>query len=284
MQSAGSGVSLVANRLPDTEALLQGLMVPVPLRVIGIALLCAWPHALRAQTPPVRPDSSARADSIARADSLLLERELARIRGERRPVGEARSQDARERDSVAGRRRSPRLRYDIMLATGSPYAEDEAGVTVRPSVALGVGAAAAWTAGGGYATSLAVRATTNAAVISENTSVIGGAEPRRSAGRVLQLDFMGALERQLGDRYAVRAGAGVAWLRGPSDVVPFRHGNNGRLQPTGEVGLSMRLTKSRPMHVTLAGQASRFGSATIGDPVREPGWVNRLLIGVRYGR
>ena len=245
--------------------------------MIGVALICAWPGALRAQTPPVRPDSSARADSIARADSLLLERELARIRGERRPVGEVRSQDARKRDSVATVRKSPRLRYGIVLATGTPYAEDEAGVTVRPGPAVGLGGGAAWITGRHYMTSLELRATTNQAVIAEVDS-------HRSAGHVLQLDLVGSVERAFADRYAVRAGAGAAWLRGPSDVVPFRHGNNGRVQPTGEIGVAMRLTNSRPLHGTLTGQTSRLGGATIGDPVREPGWVNRLLIGVRYGR
>ena len=182
--------------------------------------------------------------------------------------------------AVAGaeqRSARPSFRLGVMAIAGTAYVDDEAGVTVRPGLAPGLAADAAWIVGRSWTAAATIRGSAAPVTIAEDGDT-------RSEGTVTQADLLGAIERSVGDRFLVRVGAGASWIRGPSDVVPFRYGNNGRFQPTGEVGALMRITNGRPLFASLAWQASRFGSATLGDPIREPGWLNRALVGVRYGR
>ena len=215
---------------------------------------------------------------MARADSILLQGELARIRGERRPVrrpavAAGAGADSGERTPLL----APRIRVGLMLSAGGAYVEDEAGVTVRPGVSPGLGIEAAWITGRSLSAALGVRATASPVSIEEQGDT-------RSEGAATQLDLMGAIERGAGERWILRLAAGGAWLWGPADIVPFRYGNNGRVQPTVELGALFRLTTSRPLAASLTVQTSRLGNATLADPIREPGWANRALLGVRYGR
>ena len=171
----------------------------------------------------------------------------------------------------------PAFRVSALLATGTDYLQDEAGVTVRPGVAGGLGVEGAWTTGDRYTAGLGLRGTSAQVVIAEENDT-------RSAGTVRQFDVIVFLERALLARGALRIGGGGAWTRGPSDVVPFRYGNNERFQPTGEIGALVRVVTRGPLFASATWQASRFGGATLGDPIREPGWVNRALVGIRYGR
>ena len=172
---------------------------------------------------------------------------------------------------------APRLRFGAVVGAGTAWATDDAGVNVEQGLAGGVSGGAGWMVGGGYGLGLGLRGTLGAVTIDDE-------EGSRSAGTATQVDLLASIEHALGDRLAGHVAAGAAWVSGPDDVVPFRHGNNGRLQPTGEVGLALRLTTGRPLSATFALQATRFGSATLADPIKEPGWVNRGLVGVRYGR
>ena len=245
-------------------------MVLIPA-LLGLGAVV--PDVARAQG--TRPDSVARADSIARADSALLQGELARIRGERRRV-DSRTVD---RSAVQARTplRSPMLRAGVMIGAGTAWAEDDAGVTVRQGLAGGASAGLAWLVGGGYGLALELRGTFGSVAIDD-----GGES--RSGGSTSQVDLTTSLEHALGGGFGIRVGGGGAMVWGPDDVVPFRYGNNGKLQPTAEVGLLHRLIGSRPLSATLTVQTTRFGGATLADPVAEPGWVTRGLVGVRYGR
>lgn len=234
------------------------------------------PATVAAQQPPTRADSVAKADSIARADSILLQGELARIRGERRPVPGAQAQPSpQQRDRTP--LRSPRFRVGLVVGAGTAWAEDEAGVTVGSGLIGGLSAEAGWAVGAPYTLGLGLRATTGGVSIEEDGD-------SRSGGSATQADFMGSVERAAGGRLGLRLAAGASWIFGPEDVVPFGDGNRGRLQPTVEAGALARLTRERPLFATLALQTTRFGGATLGDPVPEPGWVSRVLIGVRHGR
>jgi hypothetical protein len=248
------------------------LIEPSIIALVAIGL-CAPDTVLAQRT---RADSIARSDSIARADSILLQGELARIRGERRRVDPTPGR-AGDSSGRSGEVHSPRLHIGANVGTGSPWVEDDAGVVVKSPIVGGLGIGALWSLGGGYGMGADVRVTTGRVTIDE-----GG--DSRSAGSATQLDLIGTIERRIGDRFGARVGGGAAWVFGPDEVVPFRYGNSARLQPTAEFGLLARLTTSRPLFATFTAQTTRFGNATLEDPVTEPGWVNRILVGIRYDR
>jgi hypothetical protein len=172
---------------------------------------------------------------------------------------------------------APRWRAELGAAFGSPYATDDAGVRVTPGIGGMLGIAAAWDVGARDVLTVFLRGSTNAVRIDAD-----GAE--QDAGSARQLDLGGALERTLRERIAMRAGVSATWLSGPTDVVPFRFGDDPRLVPAGEAGAAVRLTSERPLWLSLDLQAFRLGGATIDDPVETAGWVQRALVGLRYGR
>jgi hypothetical protein len=115
---------------------------------------------------------------------------------------------------------------------------------------------------------------------------------RWGSGTAWQVDVVGSAERlALGCSAreavgctAVRAGAGIVFVGGPSDVVPFRRSGS-RWGVGGEGGAAVRLWTARPLYLSATGQAYRlFG---VSDPLAGPvaaGVVGRALVGLRYGR
>jgi len=225
-----------------------------------------------------QPDSSA-ADSLSVADSAQLRRDAERIRAHRRPR-------AGERDTVRGgatrsperpRFARPTLRLFAGGALSTAYVRDDNGTTVRPGVALVVGVEAA--------TKVGPRTTLSVALRTSRAGIDVRSDGRTwDAGGAWQTDATAAVERTLVPRLALRVGLGLAWVRGPSDVAPFRFNNASPIRPAAELGATYALPVSWPLAASVAAQAYRYGATTLEDPIREPGTVKRLVVGVHYGR
>ena len=240
--------------------------------LVGVGLVAVSAGALGAQ----QRDSVA-ADTLEAPDSAQLGRDAERIRAHRRPRTE-------ERDTVRGGTPPspgrphfgrPTLRLLAGGALSTAYVRDDNGTTVRPAVAPGVGVEVATVVGARATLAIALR--TSRAGID-----VRGDGRSWDGGTAWQTDATAAVERTLVPRLAVRAGLGFAWLRGPSDVAPFRFNNASPIRPAAELGATYAL--SRALGALVAVQAYRYGATTLADPIREPGTVKRLVIGVRYGR
>jgi hypothetical protein len=178
---------------------------------------------------------------------------------------------------------APRWRAELAAAVAGPLVKDGTGTTVTPRVAPAAGVAAAWDVAPRVAAVLRVRGSTSSLEIESDDGDWGG-------GRSWQLDAVASIEGEVFGCAAPRVvgctvlhgGAGAAWLHGPRDVVPFRAGGATQRHWSGEVGASVRFR--RALFGTATAQAYRLGGAAAGDPVKEPGSVRRLLVGVRYGR
>lgn len=225
-----------------------------------------------------RPDSVA-TDSVSAADSAQLRRDAERIRAHRRPR-------AGERDTVRGgttpsperpRLGRPTLRLFAGGALSTAYVRDDNGTTVRPAAAPVIGVEVASVVG--PRTTLAVTLRTSRTGID-----VRGDGRSWDGGSAWHTDATAAIERTLVPRLALRGGLGLAWVRGPSDVAPFRFNNSSPFRPAAELGATYTFSRSRPLGASVALQAYRYGATTLADPIREPGTVKRLVIGVRYGR
>jgi hypothetical protein len=237
--------------------------------------------ALAATAPVVaaqQPDSVA-ADTLPAADSAQLRRDAERVRAHRRPR-------AGERDAARGgaapsptrpRLGRPTLRLFAGGALSTAYVRDDNGTTVRPGVAPVVGAEVATVVG--PRTTLAATLRTSRASID-----VSGDGRSWSGGSAWQTDATATVERTVAPRLALRGGLGLAWVRGPSDIAPFRFNNASPVRPAAELGATYALSLSRPLRASIAAQAYRYGATTLEDPIREPGTVKRLVVGVRYGR
>jgi len=143
-----------------------------------------------------------------------------------------------------------------------------------PSLA-GVGAA--WLTGARTTLALTAR-------VSGGSLRVEGSGGDWDGGSVVEGDLLGTVEWSLHPRAALRGGVGATWLRGPSDLVPFRESNDTPLHGAIVVGASARVLRARPLDAFLDVHATRYGGATVDDPVSEPGTVTRFVLGLRYGR
>lgn len=218
--------------------------------------------------------SAQQTDSIARRDSALAERERGRIRGERVRTTTPRRVDS---SSAAPRSRRPSWRGELGLAFGARYMESDGGVEVQSRVLPFVGGGAAWTTGARTMVGLAAR-------LSAGGLLVSNAETDWDAGSVLLGDLMGTVEWAVHPRATLHGGLGLTWVRGPSDVAPFRFNNDAPLHAGAVVGASTRLPGSRPLRAFLDVHGIRYGGGTADDPIADGGTVTRYVLGVRYGK
>ena len=248
-----------------------------PAAIAGFALtlaVMAGARAARAQ----QPDSSA-TDTLPAADSTQLRGDAERIRAHRRPRGEERDTARAGATARAGRPRftRPTLRLFAGGALSTAYVRDDNGTTVGAGIAPAVGVELATTVSPRTALAVAVR--TSRAGID-----VDGDGRSWDGGSAWQTDASAAVERTLAPRLALRGGLGFAWVRGPGDLAPFRFNNRSPVRPAAELGATYALPLARPLAASITAQAYRYGATTLADPIREPGTVKRLIIGVRYGR
>jgi hypothetical protein len=237
------------------------------LRVLAAGLMAAGADAARTPAAAQQPDSA------ARRDSALAERERRRIRGER-----VRTTSPRVADSArAPGSRGASWRAELGAAFGTRYLEDPSGVKVASQVLPMVGGGVAWTTGERTAVAITARLSGGPLRISS-----GGGDDW-SGGTVMHGDLLGTVEWVVHPRATVHAGVGAAWLRGPSDLAPFRFNNGTPVHAGGVVGASARLLRARPLDLIFDLQAVRYGGGSAGDPIPEPGTVTRYVLGVRYG-
>ena len=237
------------------------------LRSLAAALLAAGADAARTPAAAQQPDSA------ARRDSALAERERGRIRGERVRTTSPRGSDSTR--ALGGRRMS--WRAELGASFGARYLEDAGGVKVQSRLLPVVGVGVAWTTGERTAVGITARLSGGPLRLSS-----GGGDDW-SGGTVMHGDLLGTVEWAAHPRATVHAGVGAAWLRGPSDLAPFRFNNGTPVHAGGVVGASARLLRARPLHLFFDLQAVRYGGGSAGDPIPEPGTVTRYVIGVRYG-
>ena len=179
-----------------------------------------------------------------------------------------------------------RLRGEAGLAVGTPLARDANGTRVVTGLSP--------MAGVGFARDLArgitVAGGLRAALLSLQFRDDAGAS--WESGTAWQLDASAAAERavlgcalrEAAGCTAARVGAGVVFLGGPREVVPFRQSGS-RWGVGGEAGAAVRLASAWPVYGTALGHAYHmFGvSSILAGPLRA-GVVARVLVGVRYGR
>lgn len=276
----------------------MAILVTTALTLGSTASACAQEREQpAARDTAAARDSAARVDSaraqqvpdrrepLSRRDSILLEREMERIRNEPRrlppytPATPPPAGDTAQPPRDPPQARAGALRGELAVSLATPFVR--AG-TVRVRAPIGVSIAG----GAVMPLSPAVRfvGSLRGAIAPVEVDHAAAAEP---GGNLMQLDLVGAVERLFTAPWAGRAatahaGAGVAWLRGPEDVYPFGDDDGARVNLTGEVGGSVRLSAERPLALAIATQALRLGRAP-ADADAHRRWVGRLLVGVRYG-
>ena len=180
--------------------------------------------------------------------------------------------------SAAPRLARPTLRALVGGAAGTAFARDENGTSVRPGLSPLVGVEAASAAGERTAITLSLRASRPRAAVEFDAG--GDVE----AGAVTMLDLTLGVELRLRPAVAVRGGIGLLYLDGPSTIAPFRFNNASRVRPLLDLGAALRASARLPLHLALGWQGFQYGAATAADPIREAGLVQRVVVGVRYGR
>ncbi len=174
-----------------------------------------------------------------------------------------------------GRLSRPRGGIEIGMAAPSLLVRDASGPQLHLGFAPVIGGIAAWSLGPRLKSMLALRA--SAAVLRGSQ---GNAE--WDAGRSSQIGLQFGLERSLGARFGVSLAGGPTFLFGPGDVTPFRAASSA-LHWGGSGGASWRVSQKRPIAATLAVDAFMIGGSSLNDPIAEPAWVRRVVVGVRYG-
>ena len=173
--------------------------------------------------------------------------------------------------------RAPSWRLEVGLAGGARYSEEaDGGPEVSSRLQPLLGASAAW--GAGPRTLFALTARVSAGKVRVES---GGGD--WSGGTVADADLLAVLEWSPRPRVTLRGGAGAAWLRGSSELAPFRFNNDTPLHLGGLLGVSARVSRARPLDAFLDLQAVRYGGSELADPIAEPGTVSRLVLGVRHG-
>ena len=173
----------------------------------------------------------------------------------------------------------PTLRALGGVAAGTAFADDENGTTVRPALAPLLGVEAASRVGERTALTLTLRAARPQASIE-----FDGAGTEVDAGAVTALDLTVGVERTVHPAVAVRGGVGLLYLKGPAAVAPFRFNNAASARPMLDFGAALRAPTRLPLHLSLGWQGFRYGAASVADPIDEAGLVQRVVLGVRYGR
>lgn len=172
----------------------------------------------------------------------------------------------------------PTLRALVGLAAGTAFVEDQNGISVRPGLSPLLGVEGASRVGSATRVTLTLRAARPQATIE---FADGGSV---DAGAVTALDLALGLERVLHPAVAVRGGVGLLYLEGPESVAPFRFNNASSAHPLLDLGATLRAPTRLPLHLSLGWQGFRYGAATGADPIDEAGLVQRVQLGVRYGR
>jgi hypothetical protein len=104
-----------------------------------------------------------------------------------------------------------------------------------------------------------------------------------SGGTATIVDASAAFERRVFERVALWAGAGVSYVKGPSDVAPFRFENGSPVHLAGEAGARVSLGELPVAAVVMWHVFRMNGTSGAGTPGEE-GVVHRAMLGVSYGR
>jgi hypothetical protein len=184
---------------------------------------------------------------------------------------------------VAGRE-GPDWRAGGTWVQQSRFLEDGNGVSVlgRTTLAAEVGPSWRLLAGGRF--DLDVRAGVQLRVAAPRVEIRERADsigPARSAGRAVLADVMVRVEQDGGGILQLHVAAGTVWMRGPTDLAPFRAKGVNGFHGAVEVGAALRVAR-RPLFLTAAVQAIDYASD--GDPPVTRGAVGRAMLGVRHGR
>jgi hypothetical protein len=175
----------------------------------------------------------------------------------------------------AGRLSRPRASFELGMALPALIVDDAGGTQLKSGLAPVLGATGAWTLSPRVMSTLGIRAS-SAALAGDHRNT------EWDAGRTTQVDIQLGLEQRLARGFAIAATVGPTWLLGPEDVVPFRDAQS-PLHWGGSVGMSWRVMQSRPVSATLRMDGFMAGGASVADPVAEPAWIRRFVIGARYG-
>lgn len=174
----------------------------------------------------------------------------------------------------------PTLRALAGIAVGTPFVEDGNGTTVRPGVAPLLGVEVASRVGERTAVTLALRGARPGAMVDFDAAGSDDVD----GGTVTTVDVVAGVEYAVHRRVTARGGLGLLYLEGPAELAPFRFNNGSSIHPLLDVGADVKLAHDLPLALALSWQGYRYGAATAADPIEEAGVVQRLVVGVRYGR
>ena len=175
----------------------------------------------------------------------------------------------------SGRLSRPAVFFEAGLAAPATVVRDANGAKLQTGIAPVLGAGGSWLLGPRLRSVVGARASTAGLNGSEDGSTW-------EAGRTTQLGLHVGLEQSVTRRFSVSLVAGPTWLMGPDDVTPFRDSPS-PLHWGGSVGAGWRLMQSRPVSVVMLLEGFMVGGSSAADPVAEPAWLRRIVLGARYG-